>query len=89
MDHLEEAFGDPPSPLVVMLQEVHHESLSAILKHPWIRENFALSRCLAPEAAVDCWRHLQSGRCNSQVRFFADDINLWIKARDKNDVKKT
>jgi hypothetical protein len=34
MDHLEEVFGDLSSPLVVMLQEVHHESLPAILEHP-------------------------------------------------------
>jgi hypothetical protein len=29
IDHLEEVFGEPSSPLVVMLQDVHYESLSA------------------------------------------------------------
>jgi hypothetical protein len=48
MDHLEEVFGDPSSPLVVMLQEVHHESLRAILEHPWITRNFALSNTYPP-----------------------------------------
>jgi predicted Zn-dependent protease with MMP-like domain len=33
MDHLEETFRDPPSQLVVMLQEVHSESISGILGH--------------------------------------------------------
>jgi tyrosyl-DNA phosphodiesterase 2 len=40
MDHLEEVFGDPSSPLV-----------AAILEHPWIRKNFALSNAQAP------WRY--------------------------------
>ncbi|PMD41811.1 hypothetical protein L207DRAFT_528409 [Hyaloscypha variabilis F] len=48
IDHLEEVFGDPSSSLVVMLQKVHHQSLSAILEHPWIRKNFALSNARAP-----------------------------------------
>jgi tyrosyl-DNA phosphodiesterase 2 len=50
MDHLEEAFEDPPLPLVIMLQEVHCESLLAILEHPWIRKNFVLSDVSAPQS---------------------------------------
>ena len=48
MDHLEEVFSDLSSPLVIVLQEVHRESLSAILEHSWIRENFAVSNAHAP-----------------------------------------
>jgi tyrosyl-DNA phosphodiesterase 2 len=49
MDHLKETFGDPPSPLVIMLQEVHIESLRAILDHSWIKRNFVLSDAVAPQ----------------------------------------
>jgi len=49
IDHLEETFGDPPSPLVIMLQEVHIESLKAILDHSWIKRNFVLSDATAPQ----------------------------------------
>jgi tyrosyl-DNA phosphodiesterase 2 len=43
MDYLENIFRDASSPLVIMLQEVHRESLSAIVKHQWVRDNFAVS----------------------------------------------
>lgn len=43
MDYLKSLFGDPSPPMVIMLQEVRKESLSAIQEHPWIRENFMLS----------------------------------------------
>ncbi|PMD54864.1 uncharacterized protein K444DRAFT_617327 [Hyaloscypha bicolor E] len=43
MGYLEEIFRDASSPLVITLQEVHRESLSAIVKHQWVRENFAVS----------------------------------------------
>ena len=49
MAHLKEVFGDPPPPLVVMLQEVHSQSLEAILSHSWIRNNFVLSNVEAPD----------------------------------------
>jgi tyrosyl-DNA phosphodiesterase 2 len=65
MDHLEEIFGDPSSPLVVMLQEVHYESLSAILEHPWIRKNFALSNAHPPRrnfALIMVSHHIQADR---------------------------
>ena len=48
MAHLKEVFGDPPPPLVIMLQEVHSQSLEAILSHSWIRDNFVLSNVEAP-----------------------------------------
>jgi tyrosyl-DNA phosphodiesterase 2 len=41
MGYLEEIFKD--ASLVIMLQEVHRESLSAIAKHQWVRKNFAVS----------------------------------------------
>jgi tyrosyl-DNA phosphodiesterase 2 len=65
MDHLEEVFGDLSSPLVVMLQEVHHESLPAILEHPWIRKTFALSNTHPPRpvfALIMVSRHVQTDR---------------------------
>jgi tyrosyl-DNA phosphodiesterase 2 len=49
MAHLKELFGDPPPPLVIMLQEVHYQSLAAILAHSWIRNNFVLSNVDAPQ----------------------------------------
>ena len=48
MAHLKEVFGDPPLPLVIMLQEVDSQSLAAILTHSWIRDNFVLSNVEAP-----------------------------------------
>ena len=48
MAHLKEVFGDSPPPLVIMLQEVHSQSLEAILSHSWIRNNFVLSNVEAP-----------------------------------------
>ena len=48
MAHLKEVFGHPPPPLVIMLQEVHGQSLEAILSHSWIRDNFVLSNVEAP-----------------------------------------
>jgi hypothetical protein len=65
MDHLEEVFGDPSSPLVVMLQEVRHESLRAILEHPWITRNFALSNTHPPRpvfALIMVSHHVQTDR---------------------------
>lgn len=49
MAHLKEVFGDPPPPLVIMLQEVNSQSLAAILTHSWIRNNFVLSNVEAPQ----------------------------------------
>jgi hypothetical protein len=65
MNHLEEVFGDPSSPLVVMLQEVHYESLPAILEHSWIRKNFALSHAHPPQrvfALIMVSHHVQPDR---------------------------
>ena len=49
MTHLKNMFGDPPPPSVIMLQEVHSDSLLAILEHSWIKKNFAISNVDAPE----------------------------------------
>ena len=49
MNHLKDRFGMSPLPLVIMLQEVHSQSLTSLLAHPWVRENFALSNIEAPE----------------------------------------
>ncbi len=48
MAHLKEVFGDPPPPLVIMLQEVTSQSLAAILTDSWIRNYFVLSNVEAP-----------------------------------------
>ena len=48
MTHLKDMFGDPPPPSVIMLQEVHSDSLAAILEHSWIKKNFAISNVDAP-----------------------------------------
>ena len=47
--HLMEVFGDPPPPSVIMLQEVHSDSLAAILEHSWVKHNFAISDVDVPE----------------------------------------
>ena len=38
ISHLKDVFGDPPPPSVIMLQEVHSDSLAAILEHSWIKK---------------------------------------------------
>lgn len=43
MVHLREVFGDPPPPMVIMLQEVTNKSIAAILEDPWIREHFVVT----------------------------------------------
>jgi hypothetical protein len=48
MDKLREDLGDRPTPVVIMLQGVHHLSLKAICEHWWIRKNFKLSSVQAP-----------------------------------------
>lgn len=48
ISHLEDVFGDPPPPLVIMLQDVHTHSLSSMLSHPWIRDHFAISEINQP-----------------------------------------
>ena len=49
MSHLKDVFGDPPPASVIMLQDVHSDSLAAILERSWIKENFAISNVDAPE----------------------------------------
>lgn len=64
MAHLKEIFGDPPPPLVIMLQEVHSQSLAAILAHSWIRQNFVLSNVDAPHnyfTLMMVSQHVQAG----------------------------
>lgn len=48
MSYLKERFGDPPSPLVIMLQEITYESLEAILAHQWVKDHFTISEIAAP-----------------------------------------
>ena len=50
MAYLKEVFGDPPLPVVIMLQETHWQSLTAILADSWIRKNFVLSNIDAPQS---------------------------------------
>ncbi|KAH6672605.1 hypothetical protein B0J14DRAFT_594030 [Halenospora varia] len=49
MARLKEIFGDSPTPMVIILQGVHHQSLEAICVNLWIRENFVLSNVKAPQ----------------------------------------
>ena len=49
MSYLKERFGDPPHPLVIMLQELTCESLRAILAHQWVKDHFAISEIEAPQ----------------------------------------
>ena len=63
MTHLKDVFGDPPPPSVIMLQEVHSDSLAAILEHSWIKKNFATSNVDAPEryfTLIMVSQHLQA-----------------------------
>ncbi|KAH8719131.1 hypothetical protein GQ44DRAFT_730050 [Phaeosphaeriaceae sp. PMI808] len=48
MDKLREDLGDRPTPMVIMLQGLHHLSPKAIYEHWWIRKNFKLSSVQAP-----------------------------------------
>jgi hypothetical protein len=50
MDGLREVFGDPPPPMVIMLQGVQSQSLAAILDHQWAMKNFALSNVECSQA---------------------------------------
>ena len=65
MTHLMELFGDPPPSSVIMLQEVHSDSLAAILEHSWVKNNFAISDVDAPEQYFTIMmvsQHLQTER---------------------------
>jgi tyrosyl-DNA phosphodiesterase 2 len=53
MDHLRNTFGPKPPPIAVMLQEVHAKSLSGILEHPWVRDNFAVSNTEDPQSNTE------------------------------------
>ncbi len=45
MAHLIDVFGDPPPPLVIMLQKVHCYSLAAILEHSWVKKKLRNIKC--------------------------------------------
>ncbi|KAH8586655.1 hypothetical protein B0O99DRAFT_678626 [Bisporella sp. PMI_857] len=47
--HLKEVFGNSPTSMIIILQGVHRQSLEAICKTSWIRENFVLSNAKAPQ----------------------------------------
>lgn len=49
MSYLKERFGDPPPPLIIMLQEITYEGLGAILSHQWVKDHFTISEIAAPE----------------------------------------
>ena len=49
VNHLKGILGDPPPPTVIILQGLHHQSLSAILTQSWIRKNFISSNAVAPK----------------------------------------
>lgn len=50
LGHLQEVFGTVPGHLVVMLQEVCHESLQAILESSWVQRNFVLTNVDPPQS---------------------------------------
>ena len=80
MTHLMELFGDPPPPSVIMLQEVHSESLAAILEHSWVKDNFAISDVDVPERYITIMmvsQQLQAGswfRCPLPTRMGRDAL---------------
>lgn len=53
LDHLQERFGADPESLIIMLHEVRKESLEAILKNPWVQQNFALTNTAPPSSIPD------------------------------------
>ena len=76
MTHLKDMFGDPPPPSVIMLQEVHFDSLLAILEHSWIKKNFAISNVDAPEryfTLIMVSQHLQA------ESWFRMSLPTWMK----------
>ncbi|KAI1424993.1 Endonuclease/exonuclease/phosphatase [Xylaria sp. FL1777] len=46
--HLRHTFGEAPSSLVVMLQEVRQEMVQVMLENPWVQQNFMLSNVEPP-----------------------------------------
>lgn len=69
MTHLMEVFGDPPPPSVIMLQEVHSDSLAAILEHSWVKNNFAISDVDVPERYFTIMMVSQHLHAESWFRF--------------------
>jgi len=69
MAHLKDVFGDPPPPLVIMLQEVDCDSLAAILEHSWIKKNFAISNVDAPQRYFTLMMVSQHLQAESWFRF--------------------
>lgn len=69
MTHLMVVFGDPPPPSVIMLQEVHSDSLAAILEHSWVKNNFAISNMDAPERYFTIMMVSQHFQAESWFRF--------------------
>jgi hypothetical protein len=68
MAHLREVFGDPPPPLVIMLQQVHYQSLEAIFEQSWIRENFVVSNTDAPQRYFTLMMVSQHIQCENWFR---------------------
>lgn len=79
MTHLKDVFGDPPPPSVIMLQEVHSDSLAAILEHSWIKKNFAISDVDAPERYFTLIMVSQHIQAESWFRFSLP-TNMWRDA---------
>ena len=97
MVHLKEVFGDPPPPLVIMLQEVDSQSLAAILTHSWIRNNFVLSNVEAPpkyftlmmvsrQVQAETWFRMP---LPSQMGRDALVVDIPILSSDKEEPKQT
>lgn len=48
LNHLQKVFGNDPGSLVIMFQEVCHESLERMTENPWVQQNFLLSDIKSP-----------------------------------------
>ncbi|KAK3348938.1 Endonuclease/exonuclease/phosphatase, partial [Lasiosphaeria hispida] len=48
LDHLRERFGESPSHLIIMFQEVTSRVIRAIMDHPWAQRHFILSNIEGP-----------------------------------------
>jgi tyrosyl-DNA phosphodiesterase 2 len=76
LGHLEEHFGTGPGNLIVMLEEVRHESLKAILENAWVQRNFVLTNAVSPNSLYRDSRRIiryKSSRLESSTVFYSHD----------------
>jgi hypothetical protein len=76
LGHLEEHFGTGPGNLIVMLEEVRHESLKAILENGWVQRNFVLTNAVSPNSLYRDSRRIiryKGSRLESSTVFYSHD----------------